>query len=302
MNGLAPRQSGFALLMVLWVLVLFSAVAVSYAYGLRAEARMTRNQLESAKAETLAEAGIARALQVLSANTTRLAERYGRPERVRLGDGEIEWVVQNAAGLVNLNTADGALLRGLFTRFGADEARAEALADAVLDWRDADELRHSAGAEDRDYRIQGLDYGAADAPFRHRAELQQVLGMDAVLYAALAPHLTVHGQHQGINPRFASRELLLGLGAGTPQEIDDYVERRQSAPGSALPALSAAAHAVGLSGSATSRFAVIHARGRMPSGALAEIEALADLRSTRDGVKLVDWQFRQGSGERRDVE
>ena len=104
MNAVVQRQSGVALLMVLWVLVMFSAVAVSYAYGLRAEARMTRNQLEHARAEALAEAGVARALQVVSAER-RLSERYGRPERVRLDDGEVVWTVQNAAGLLNQQVA-----------------------------------------------------------------------------------------------------------------------------------------------------------------------------------------------------
>ena len=104
MNAVTQRQSGVALLMVLWVLVMFSAVAVSYAYGLRAEARMTRNQLERARAGALAEAGVARAMQVVSAETD-LGERYGRPERIQLDHGDVVWVVQNVAGLLNLNTA-----------------------------------------------------------------------------------------------------------------------------------------------------------------------------------------------------
>lgn len=295
------RETGVALLIVLWVLVLFSAVAVSYAFSLRSEARMTRNQLERAKAEALAEAGVARALQVLAASVD-LTDRYGREERVRLGDGEFRWMVQNAAGLVNLNTADARLLRGVFARFGASEARAEALADAVQDWRDADDLRHLDGAEDRDYLMQGLAYGAADAPFSHKAELQQVLGMDPALYAALAPHLTVHGQHDGINPRFASRGLLLRMGAGTAEEIDDYLQRRLVAPTLAPPPLSAEAVSAGLFGSANSRYAVIRARGLMASGARAEIEAVADLTSLRDGMKVVDWQFAADAGEWRDAD
>ena len=290
MNVVAQRQSGIALLMVLWVLVMFSAVAVSYAYGLRAEARMTRNQLERSRAEALAEAGVARALQVVSAERD-LGERYGRPERVRLDDGEVVWTVQNAAGLLNLNTASSAQLRALLLRFGVAQERAEALGDAVADWRDGDDLRRLDGAEDRDYRAAGLAHGAADAPFNHRAELQQVLGMDAALYAALEPHLTVYGNHQGINLKYASRDLLLRLAAGSTEEIDAYLQRRLATPALAQPPLSAGLASSGLRGSPQSRFVVVHAEGRTASGARVAIEAVADLGRIREGVHLVDWRF-----------
>ena len=303
MNAVARRQAGVALLMVLWVLVMFSAVAVSYAYGLRAEARMTRNQLERARAEALAEAGVARALQVVSAERD-LGERYGIPERLRLEDGDVEWTVQNAAGLLNLNTASSAQLSALLRRFGVTPDRAEALGDAVADWRDADDLRRLDGAEDRDYLAAGVAHGAADAPFRHRAELQQVLGMDPPLYAALEPHLTVYGGHQGINLKHASRDLLTRLGAGTAEEIDAYLQRRRAEPRLAQPPLSAELASSGLTGSARSGFVVVRAEGRTAGGARAAIEAVADLGSIRDGVRLVDWRPvpSRPAGEVRDVE
>lgn len=289
MSAVPQRQSGIALLMVLWVLVMFSAVAVSYAYGLRAEARMTRNQLERARAAAFAEAGVVRALQVLNA-TSDLAERYGRVERFPMDDGEVEWTVQNAAGLINLNTASGAQLRALLQRFGTTLERAEALGDAVEDWRDADDLRRLDGAEDRDYHAAGRHHGAADAPFYHRAELQQVLGMDAALYAALEPHLTVHGRHQGINLRYASRAMLLRLRAGSREEIDNYLRQRLATPALARPPLSADLAGSGLVGTTQSGFVVIRAEGRTAGGARAAVEAVADLAHIRKDMRLVDWR------------
>ena len=74
------------------------------------------------------------------------------------------------------------------------------------------------------------------------------------------------------------------------------------APTLAAPPLSAAAVSAGLFGSASSRYAMIRARGLMASGARAEIEAVADLKSLRDGVKVVDWQFAADAGEWRDAD
>ncbi|MDJ0739726.1 MAG: type II secretion system protein GspK [Gammaproteobacteria bacterium] len=289
MNALTRRQGGIALLMVLWVLVMFSAVAVSYAYGLRAEARMTRNQLERARAEALAEAGVARALQVITAERD-LEPRYGLPERVRLDGGDVVWSVQNAAGLLNLNTASSGQLSALLRRFGVPSVRATALGDAVADWRDADDLRRLDGAEDRDYLAAELAYGAADALFQHRAELQQVLGMDPVLYALLEPHVTVYGNHQGINLKYASRDLLVRIGAGTAEEIDAYLQLRVASPLLAQPPLPAELATSGMTGSARSRFVVVRAEGRTAGGARAAIEAVADLDSVGDGIRLVDWR------------
>ena len=210
--------------------------------------------------------------------------------------------MQNAAGLFNLNTASINQLRALFGRFGVAAPRAEELADAIADWRDVDELRHAAGAEDRDYRMQGLAHGAADAPFSHRAELLQVLGMDPALYAVLAPHVTVHGQHSGVNPRFASRELLLILGAGSAQEIDEYLQRRRLAPTLAQPPLSAELAGSGLLGSASSAYAVVQARGQTPGGARVAVQVLTDLGTARDGLELVDWQYLEAAVGGGDVE
>lgn len=288
-----PRQSGIALLLVLWVLVLFSGVAVSYAYTVRAETRMTRNQLEQAQAEALAEAGVARALQALSA-ATELDPWDGELRRFTLAGGDVRWSARNAAGLLDLNTADGRVLTAVFTAYGLDADSAAALADAVLDWRDPDDLRRLVGAEDRDYQMQGLVYGAADAPFAHPAELQQVLGMPASLYAALRPHLVVHGGASGVNPRFAARALLLRLAQGDAVAVDDYLARRRSDPLAARLRLPAAS---GVFNEASSPFIVIDAQGRTPNGATAAIEVVARARSAAGGVELLGWQFVDGPRE-----
>ncbi len=55
-------QRGLALVTVLWVLMLLSLVAASFMATTRTEINLTRNLIENAKAEALADAGVYRAV------------------------------------------------------------------------------------------------------------------------------------------------------------------------------------------------------------------------------------------------
>jgi general secretion pathway protein K len=85
-----------------------------------------------------------------------------------------------------------------------EEDPAAALAAAIVDWRDEDDLSLLNGAEDRDYRDAGRTLGAKDAPFVAVEELMQVLGMTPEIYARLAPEVSVDLEGAGFDERFAS--------------------------------------------------------------------------------------------------
>ncbi len=51
-------QRGLALVVVLWVLVLLSLIAASFTLTTRTEVNVTRNLIDNAKAEALADAGV----------------------------------------------------------------------------------------------------------------------------------------------------------------------------------------------------------------------------------------------------
>ena len=76
---------GLALVTVLWVLVLLSLVAASFTYTARTEINLTRNLIDNAEAEALADAGIYRAIfALLSPRTEGLLDR-GMENLLRLG-------------------------------------------------------------------------------------------------------------------------------------------------------------------------------------------------------------------------
>lgn len=92
-----------------------------------------------------------------------------------------------------------------------EDDEASALADALEDWRDADDLSRLNGAEDRGYVATGPSYGAKDGPFDNVEELRLVLGVDRDLYHTLLPVLTVNACSARLNPRFAPPLVLAVL-------------------------------------------------------------------------------------------
>src|SRR6185369_12855648 len=107
--------------------------------------------------------------------------------------------------------------------------------DAILDWRDADELRRPNGAEADDYRAAGLKYVPTNTRFESIGELQRVMGVTPGLMSRIAGSLTVYSRQRGINPATAPRDSLLALPGMTPDLVDAYIASRSEALASQLP-------------------------------------------------------------------
>jgi general secretion pathway protein K len=206
------RQRGVALLLVLWACALLAIVLGGYALLARTEGLQARHLLAQTQARYAAEAGLARAEYAL--RDSDLHHRWvadGRSYDFAFNGARVRVQVTAEDGKVDLNTAAPGVLTGLFRAAGVDASRAASLAAAVKDWRDADDAARANGAEAAQYRSAGRDYGPRNGPFASIEELQQVLGMDAVLYARLAPSLTVWSGRSLPNPAHASSMALATL-------------------------------------------------------------------------------------------
>lgn len=242
------HSRGIALVAVLWVIALLSTIAVSFVGSIRTETALTRNLVDNARAQALADAGVYRAVLALYRNfeesdtqepeepdaDSPLAALYeaartaglkplenaeelradGRTYVWAFRDAVLRVALQNEAGKVDLNAARDELLLGLLRAYGVVEA--ETLRDRILDFRDADKDPLPQGAEDPTYEAAGRPHGAKDAPFSSVEELQQVLGMNRALYDRLAPALTVFSEARGIDPLTAPAAALKAL-----PDIDD---------------------------------------------------------------------------------
>jgi general secretion pathway protein K len=260
------RQRGIALITVLWVLLLLSALAAGYSRSTRTDALITRNLVEGAQAEALAEAGIYRALAaLLDPADDLLLSGGGETVAWTFGGGLIRLVVQDEAGKIDLNAAPGELLTTVFAASGLDDWQASTLADAVADFRDEDGDRRPAGAEDPDYAQGGLAWGAKDAPFVHVDELAQVKGISATLFALLRPSVTVYTNVAEPEDEKATELVRTALKALVSREAD----RETTTSG-----VGASSWRDRNDGRSEAGIFTIHAEARTPSGATAVCEAV----------------------------
>ena len=219
-----------ALLMVLWTIGILALISAVVTTTVRTEVNRSRNLLESAKAEALADAGIYRAIAELS--NADLAQRP------RVDGTAFSWTfqgvqilisIQSEAGKIDLNAASDQLLGGLIISAGVEPAEAKRLIDTIRDFSDRNNARRDLGAEDDDYRMAGLANGAKDSRFQSVSELQQVMGVTSKLYNSIAPVLTVYSGAKTIDTDVAPRMALLALPAATPDRVDTILaERRKS--------------------------------------------------------------------------
>jgi general secretion pathway protein K len=213
--------SGVALISVLWIAGLLAVMAGSFVSASRTEARLARNQLENAKAQALADAGVQRAaLGLLELDPERVWRADGRIYALVLGDGEVQISIRDEDGKIDLNEAPLELVAGLFRALDLEPDAAQALAERIGDFRDPDHEAMPQGAEDPAYLAAGLGGGAADRPLVNEAELVRVLGITEDLYRRIRPHVTVHAGADGIDPTRATREVLEALPGMTPAIVE----------------------------------------------------------------------------------
>ena len=155
MNG---RQNGMALVIVLWLIVLLSIMAAGHTRGTHVDTQLASRQLAVAQARGYAEAGINHmALMLLSVRGQEVPVD-GRVFAVAIDDTTVTLAVRQATGLVDLNNASPDFLDAAIRAAGIAEDRRRAAVDAILDWRDGDNLRHLDGVEDEDYVAAGLPW------------------------------------------------------------------------------------------------------------------------------------------------
>ena len=207
-------QRGAALILVMWMVALLTALVGAYAASARIEYMQGRGLQGTVVADAAARAGLEYALVRLQSREPEFGWiPDGRSYRWAFGAATVEVSIVDESGKIDLNAADAPLLAALFRVLGLEASEADAIAAAIVDWRDADDLTQPmGGAEAPQYAAAGLPYGAKNAPFETVGEVEQVLGMERALYEAAARHLTVFSGLPQPDQRFASGEVLQAMG------------------------------------------------------------------------------------------
>ena len=237
MSASRRAQSGIAIVLALWLTVLLTVLASGFAFSMRSEALATRNALSMAKARASADGAVERtAYELMRPRVANAWNFDGDVHRWQDGDASIVVTAVDEAALIDVNAAPAPLLKNLLMVVGGmDDQAAAALVDAMADWRDPDDLRRPNGAEAPEYEAAHLKYKPSNAPFETIGEVARVLGMTAAVYARIAPYITVYSRQPGIDPKTASRTVLLALPNATPEAVDAYLAARADALANRLP-------------------------------------------------------------------
>ncbi|MEA3545514.1 MAG: type II secretion system minor pseudopilin GspK [Thermodesulfobacteriota bacterium] len=237
MKGLRG-QSGMALLLVLVVVTLLSALVIEFSFSTLVDLRATETFRDRTKAYYLARGGIEAARTILQEDKNEFdhpAEFWGQPlVNIPAGDGDVSITIHDQTGRLNINyVADnrGNPLPG-YHRFVAlceevlqlERLQAQGLADSLVYWYNS---AQTVVTPDDAY------YARLQPPYRRRGakltvldELKQVRGFDQRRFESLEPHLRVVGE-EPINLNTASAAVLYAWQFSAAEENVQIIFDRQ---------------------------------------------------------------------------
>ena len=226
------KRDGFALLSALWLLIALAALSIELSLVARHRRLVVANTLESLRAERAAKSGIeeerARLAQLAVGGSdaiwrdpAAIVDPWLRGDSlphdtVSVGDGTKVIVASRDLGtLLNVNLVDEPGLTRFLASFAIDANAAEALSQAIMDWRDADDFRRPRGAEREEYSKAGAREIPRNGPFEDVDELRFIRGMTPTILSKIASSLTVFGDGE-IDVNKASEAVLLSVPGMTP--------------------------------------------------------------------------------------
>jgi general secretion pathway protein K len=249
-SALWRRSGGFALLIVLWTLVLIAFIVAHVTASGRTEIRIADNLVDNA---------------VFNLSNPRQDQRWpldGAPRPLAVGDSSVVLRLEDEASWINPNLASPPLMQALLQTLGVDQQTAQRLASAIAEWVGTAQDQRPPAAILADYRAAGLDYQPPGAPLESLGELARVLGMTPAVLAALRPHLTLYGPAEpnpvGDDPAVRTALAIVAQSAGGQAAIDptspDIVTARISAT------------AIGPGKARVERVAVVRIGAALPNG------------------------------------
>ena len=185
---------GFALIIVLWTLVLIAFIVAQLTASGRTEIRIAGNLVSNSVAQAAADGAVFEAIFNLS--DPRPEARWavdGSARRLAIGNSEVALRLEDEGWRINPSSASPALLEALLRVSGSDAETARRLAAAIGDWVGSAAVSRPQNTLVAEYRAAGLDYGPPGGPLETLDELDRVLGMTPAVLAAIRPHLTLFG-------------------------------------------------------------------------------------------------------------
>lgn len=211
-----PERGSIAIL-ALWGIALIFMLIAPVAFATRGEIAIAHNALAESRARFAAEAGTQLGLQrLLRRHAAGMRTFDGSPEAWERGSTRVAISIADEAGKIDLNVAPVELLAGLFTAAGEPREAAALIACNVLD-------RRGDAATD----CPQPDVAHPARRFTVTEELAEVPGVGARLFDRVAPYVTVATGASAIDPRVASRTVLLAIPGATAGLVDGFLDSRK---------------------------------------------------------------------------
>ncbi len=201
---------GFALLIVLWSLVLIALLTTQLLAGSRTALHLAANLRDAAVAQASADGAINQAVFHLLAEGNNGWQPDGTPHVLVVGGLPVTVLAISLASKINPNLASTPLLAGLFQACGASDRQSHTIADAIIAWRSNAVSPQAAQDRLAAYRQANLPYGPPAHGFDDLAQLSNVAGIPPALLAAALPHMNLY-QSTDPDPKLTDPIVLQAL-------------------------------------------------------------------------------------------
>jgi len=182
MNSARRRDSGAALIVALFALVILTALAVVFTGTARTDVLLAGTRAAQVQALRAAQSGIYYGRTLLAEDDPDVdstdedwALAWEETPPLDIPGYTVEVALSDESGRLNVNTATSEMLLAL-------PGMTEEAADSILDWRDSDDEPRAWGVESDYYESLASPYDAANEEFQTLDELRLVRGVTQAIW------------------------------------------------------------------------------------------------------------------------
>jgi len=231
---LPAGNKGFALLIVVVVMLFLSFLASQIVMQVRTELQVAANVKKNTVSRFLAEAGINLGIFRLldkPVDTDAMADEKfheGIVYETSLPTGTARYYVVNENGKIDLNTAPRELFELFFAHHDLDQEQIAVILDSLADWRDTDDFHRLLGAEQETYLAMDEPYIPRNGPISDPAEFFLINGTAGLAGKFAADQVfTVHNPMNKINFNSLTPEMLDFIVGGDEGMKEAYQSARK---------------------------------------------------------------------------
>jgi len=249
-EGVMRESEGFALLLVLWAVMILAVIAAAMLAGSNTAQLQAYGGVDLVRRTALEDAAIARAVAGAMADQTAPTtpggslnfmktprwQRDGTPQTISFEGHDITVAIEDESGKVDINAASKDTLTALLRTTDMSGADIEDLVNHIIDWRSDPKDSAKDNIIPVEYQGLGYAYHSRHAPFQSIDELRLVDGMSPEVYDQIAPGITVYSRQKAIDPNTAPLVALMTLpGLDREKAIDVIAGRARGIPYSPPP-------------------------------------------------------------------